>query len=98
MTSLSACRAVPELSPGCRRASSKVGMVWSIARAPRCSCKPSKACAAAARTFASSSTRHARTVATMSSSCPSRCVSVAFSLSFEMVRISYEEEGGQKLT
>ena len=80
ITSLRACKAVPELSPGCLSASSKVGIVLSMASLPRCSCKPSNARAAAVRTFAASSTREVRTMDVISSSYVSLCVSVALCL------------------
>lgn len=68
MTSRSACSAVPELAPGCRKAASRVGMVAWTALSPIVSCRTSNARAAAERTDADSSTRELRTMAIMSSS------------------------------
>lgn len=80
MTSLRACRAVPDVSVESRSASRRAGIVSSIAWAPRCSCKTSNAFAAAARTAGDESTKETRTAAAISASWPSRCESVVLSL------------------
>jgi hypothetical protein len=61
MTSCNALRAVSDVSPGSRIASSNVGIVWSIALAPRYCCMTSNVLAAADRTVALLSTSADRT-------------------------------------
>lgn len=88
MISRSARRAVSDCAPGCRRASSRVGIVWSMALVPNSLCRStSNDWAAAARTAVLSSTSAVRTPAMMASWCSSSWSSVALSL---------ERSGAQK--